>query len=299
MKKFIGFLRLTRPANLVTAVSDILAGIAIAVFASSDTVLLSWQAITLLVTATIGLYGGGVVFNDVFDAELDKAERPERPISSGLITKRSATILGTLLLLGGVVAAAAVHKSNPLSFSTLLAVAIAICAIVYDKWMKHNAVMGPLNMGVCRGLNLLLGMSLFPILTGYEFLAIVPVFYIAAITMVSRGEVHGGRKTTLYGAAALYVAVITGILAVGIFNGFSWGLFAYVVLFAALIFPPLIKAIRNPTGAYIGKAVKSGVIALIVMNAAWAAAFGMVYFALVIVLLLPVSVLLAKLFAVT
>ncbi|HET9054644.1 MAG TPA: polyprenyltransferase, partial [Cyclobacteriaceae bacterium] len=49
----------------------------------------------------------------------------------------------------------------------------------------------------------------------------------------------------------------------------------------------------------IGKAVKAGVIALIVMNAAWAAAFGMIYFALLIVLLLPVSLLLGKLFAVT
>jgi 4-hydroxybenzoate polyprenyltransferase len=66
-----------------------------------------------------------------------------------------------------------------------------------------------------------------------------------------------------------------------------------------MIFPPLQKAIRNPAGPLIGKAVKAGVIALIVMNAAWAAAFGAIYFALLILLLLPVSMLLAKLFAVT
>jgi 4-hydroxybenzoate polyprenyltransferase len=66
-----------------------------------------------------------------------------------------------------------------------------------------------------------------------------------------------------------------------------------------MIFPPLQKAIRNPAGPLIGKAVKAGVIALIVMNASWAAAFGAIYFALLILLLLPVSMLLAKLFAVT
>lgn len=49
----------------------------------------------------------------------------------------------------------------------------------------------------------------------------------------------------------------------------------------------------------IGKAVKSGVIALIAMNAAWAAAFGDLYFALLIIILLPVSLLLARMFAVT
>jgi 4-hydroxybenzoate polyprenyltransferase len=49
----------------------------------------------------------------------------------------------------------------------------------------------------------------------------------------------------------------------------------------------------------LGKAVKAGVLALILMNAAWAAAFGVTYLALIIVLLLPLSILMAKVFAVT
>ena len=69
----------------------------------------------LLVLATVGLYGGGVVFNDVFDAELDKIERPERPIPSGLVTKQSASFLGLLLLLMAIIAAGFVHKERFLS----------------------------------------------------------------------------------------------------------------------------------------------------------------------------------------
>ena len=45
----------------------------------------------------------------------------------------------------------------------------------------------------------------------------------------------------------------------------------------------------------IGKAVKAGVIALIVMNASWAAAFGLPLIVLLIFALLPVSLILAKL----
>src|SRR5688572_25973325 len=147
-----------RLANIVTAVSDILAGVAIAAYASN----LAWNqlnsnAVFLLVISTIGLYGGGVVFNDVFDAELDKVERPERPIPSGLISKSFAAFLGASLLLLGIVAAAFVHEEQ-LSLSFLLAVATAIAALVYDKWSKHHPVFGPLNMGICRGLNLALGM---------------------------------------------------------------------------------------------------------------------------------------------
>ena len=66
-----------------------------------------------------------------------------------------------------------------------------------------------------------------------------------------------------------------------------------------MIFTPLLKAIEKPEGPRIGKAVKSGVISLIVMNAAWAAAFGNLRLAVVIIVLLPVSILLSRLFAVT
>src|SRR5687767_13142232 len=90
-----------RPANIVTAVADILAGITIAGFFNGpheDLAPLVW-----LIFSTCGLYAGGVVMNDVFDADLDSVERPERPIPSGLISKAQAAFLGVLLLLSGVV----------------------------------------------------------------------------------------------------------------------------------------------------------------------------------------------------
>jgi 4-hydroxybenzoate polyprenyltransferase len=149
-------------------------------------------------------------------------------------------------------------------------------------------------------LNLLLGISILPeALSQYWFLGLVPVIYIAAITMVSRGEVHGGKKSTLYGAVMLYGIVISAILTVAVIHQNILFAAAFLVLLACLIFPPLQKAIRHPRGPLIGKAVKAGVIALIVMNAAWAAAFGSIYLALLILLLLPLSFWLAKLFAVT
>src|SRR3954447_24088795 len=107
-----GYLRLMRPANIVTAISDILAGVAIAgYFTGNDAGEIQPLPVVLLVLSTIGLYGGGVVFNDVFDAELDKIERPERPIPSGLIAKSGAALLGSVLLLIGIVAASFVHQS--------------------------------------------------------------------------------------------------------------------------------------------------------------------------------------------
>lgn len=293
MKKLVGFLRLTRPANIVTAISDILAGTAIAGYAGGMPEL---PVVLLLILATIGLYGGGVVFNDVFDAALDRVERPERPIPSGLISEKEGTLLGTLLLITGVVAAT-VLSIYP---SGIIALTIAIAALIYDKWGKHHSFLGPLNMGICRGLNLLLGMSLVPaVLFQYGYLALVPIVYIAAITMISRGEVHGGKSNTILFAAFLYCIVNASILFVSYKHGhFVYALF-FVLIHALLIYPPLIRAYREPIGKNIGKAVKAGVLALIVMNASWAVAFDAFFLGLMITLLLPVSILLAKLFAVT
>jgi 4-hydroxybenzoate polyprenyltransferase len=293
VKKLIGFLRLTRPANVVTAISDILAGAAVAGYVGGIAEL---PSVLLLIVATIGLYGGGVVFNDVFDAKLDRVERPERPIPSGLITEKEGAVLGTSLLIVGVASAFRV-STYP---SGCIAFAIALAALIYDKWGKHHPVAGPLNMGLCRGLNLLLGISLVPeVLFQYGYLAVVPIIYIAAITMISRGEVHGGKSKTILLAAFLYLVVIVSILYVSMEHENSTYALGFLVVLAILIYPPLIRAFHEPVGKNIGKAVKAGVLALIVMNASWTAAFGALYLALLIVLLLPVSILLARLFAVT
>ena len=298
-KKIRGYLRLMRPANILTAISDILAGITIAGYFSTRFYGQLFDApVLFLVLATIGLYGGGVVFNDVFDAELDKKERPERPIPSGLISKKMAALLGVVLLGVGVVSASLVHHA--IYPSGPLAILIGAAALVYDKWGKHHPVWGPLNMGICRGLNLLLGISIIPAaLREHWLLGAVPVLYIAAITMISRGEVHGGKRRTLYAAAVLYAAVIASIFVVSFTKATLIYSVAFLILFGIMIAFPLFRAIQNPEGRLIGKAVKAGVLALVLMNAAWAAAFGMMFVAMLIVLLLPLSIWTARAFAVT
>jgi 4-hydroxybenzoate polyprenyltransferase len=277
-------------------VSDVLAGVAISgLFAEpvlfDDHIL---HAI-LLCISTAGLYGGGVVFNDVFDAELDKIERPERPIPMGIITVKEGALLGIILLLGGIITA---FIANPLS--GLLAIGIAVFAVVYDKWGKHNPFLGPLNMGLCRGLNLLLGVSIgVTLLNQYWYVAIVPIIYIASITMISRGEVHGGNTTSLYFAALLYILVVGAILFFSFYKNNEYLTFIFLLPFVLMIFIPLLKAIQQPIGKNIGKAVKSGVIGLILLNSSWAAAFGSPWLALLIILLLPLSLYLAKKFAIT
>ncbi|AMR33485.1 polyprenyltransferase [Mucilaginibacter sp. PAMC 26640] len=285
-----------RPANMVTSVADVLAGIAIAGVFTHLATLTGYLANALLLSlSTACLYGGGIVFNDVFDAELDKTERPERAIPSGIISLKNAATLGAVLLFAGIIAA---FSSG--IFSGVLAAAIAFFALLYNKFSKHHFILGPFNMGLCRGLNLLLGISIIPsLLPGWYFLAAVPIIYIFCITMISRGEVHGGSKRNLYIATFLYGIVAATIAYFGWYNHTLWLTALFLAPFLWMIFKPLIKAIADPVGKNIGAAVKAGVLSLILMDAAWAATFSTIYVALLIACLLPLSMWLARIFAVT
>lgn len=289
----LSLFRLTRPANLVTAVSDVLAGMAIAGYLNLTGAVpapVGW-----LCLSTVGLYGGGVVFNDVFDADLDAIERPERPIPSGQVSRSAATMLGLALLLIGIVSAFMVNQ-----MAGLLAISIAVASLVYDRFGKHHNWLGPMNMGLCRGLNLLLGISILPEqVQPWVWVGLIPVAYIAAITAISRGEVHGGDGRTLSLAGLLYAGVIGVIAAIAQSRQQLGTAFPFLLIFGYLIFGPLWQAVREPVGRNIGLAVKAGVLSLIVMNGAWVAAFASFPFALLVVCLMPLSRLLARAFAVT
>tara|TARA_R110000868_G_scaffold2695_3_gene18930 strand:+ start:2382 stop:3281 length:900 start_codon:yes stop_codon:yes gene_type:complete len=297
-EKLMGFARLARPANLPTAAADILAGVAIALYLKNIEVLkfLEDQSadILSLVFSSIALYAGGVVFNDVFDAELDAVERPERAIPSGLVPKREAVYFGIILMLIGITLA---FKCSLLS--GLISIALTIAILTYDAYFKQFSFSGPLNMGICRGLNLLMGMSILGMLSHW-YISIVPVVYIFAITLISRGEVHGNNKKHIVWAGILYAIVILSIALVVMQQKDNLiVLLPFLILFGFLIFKPLVKAFKENSPSNIKKAVMSGVLSLVVMNACWVAGFSDWYLALAVLLLLPLSMLLSKLFAVT
>ena len=287
------YLQLLRPANLVTAVADILAGYCLAVWLASSGTDAS-PALAWLCLSTLGLYGGGVVLNDFFDADLDAIERPERPIPSGRVRKSDVGWFGFGLLLLGVLAAVPAG-----GYSWQIAAVVAGLTVLYNRFAKHHVFVGPLVMGLCRGGNLLLGMSAATEALAWGGVAAVPVAYIFAITLVSQGEVHGGVTWKLYVGLLLFVAVQLVQGAWSFWGGNGLLTLPFVAVHAVFLYPPLFRAIQHPVGPNIGKAVKAGVISLILMDAAWAAVTGQVWAALAIAALLPVSRFLALKFAVT
>lgn len=295
-----GYITLMRPANLPTAIADILAGAAVSLAVTHPEVFTDLQIgsfaspVVFLSLASVCLYASGVVFNDYFDRETDAMERPERPIPSGVVPARSAAVFGSVLMLAGVVFAFIVSV-----ISGGIAVLLGVAILSYDSMAKQHTVFGPLNMGVCRGLNLLLGMSIigFPVMW---WMALIPVMYIGAITLVSRGEVNGSNKSHIRVAFMLYVlvvAIVAGLYKFGVTS--MWYALPFMVVFCLMILIPLWWAYRENTPHNIRRAVKAGVISLILLDACIAVIFAGWQAGLSVVLLLPLSLWLSRRFAVT
>ncbi|WP_332914207.1 UbiA-like protein EboC [Algoriphagus boritolerans] len=296
------YLQLTRPANVITAIADIWAGFAIAgawdymatnwIYGDQQ----FWQNLLWLSLSTIGLYAGGVAFNDIADAELDAIERPERPIPSGRASKSKATVMSLGLLIFGVLAAAQVNFT-----AAIIAASVAVLAVAYDYWGKHQRILGPINMGLCRSGNLLLGISVAPeVVEKIWPIALIPLVYVAAITMISRGEVHGKNRKILFAGGLMYASIFVVIFGLAYLESPGYlQVLPFLALLGYMLFPPLMKAIRTQEPKFIGKSVKAAVIALIIVNASIATAFSGWPIGIIVLLLLPLSLWLAKKFAVT
>jgi 4-hydroxybenzoate polyprenyltransferase len=146
------YLQLIRLPNVFTALADIAAGFLIVRFPLSrggD----EWTLAPLCL-ASASLYLAGMAFNDIADREEDKQFRPNRPIPSGKISLSGAVRCAMGLWLFGCLTALVAGW-----VSGVLAVALGLAVLAYDFFAKRVVLCGTLSLGLCRFLNMLLGMS--------------------------------------------------------------------------------------------------------------------------------------------
>ncbi|MBS1191239.1 MAG: UbiA prenyltransferase [Rhodocyclaceae bacterium] len=282
-------LHLMGPANALTAAADALGGITVAWG-------LAPQGITagfwLLPLAAFLVYAGGEALRDVCDANGKEGNRPASPIPLGQISLPAALALSAALLVAGVFCAGLYSVE-----AGFLAAGLTYLIAFHHGRGQPLTLFSPLLTGFCRAGSLLLGMaaSVDAIAVGWP-LASIPVGYMFAVTVVSRG---GGDGRNPQGVAALGMLVLVGIA-----YGFlaimreQWPALVFVALFAALAWPVLVRAAEEPTDDAMRDAAKAGVLNLVVCNATLAATFAGPLSGLAILLLLPVSRRLARVFPV-
>ncbi len=290
------FLKIARPANILTAISDIIAGFAIAGVLAPEIITTQYEQAVMLLIATIGLYAGGIVFNDIFDFESDTLHRPERVLPMGHISVKEAVVYGVSLFVIAIISAFLLSV-----YSGIVSVIICLLALSYDKYAKHHRVLGPLNMGLCRTFNLFLGMSIVPnTIQEVWFIGFIPLMFIAAITLVAQKEAKGNNKSSIVKAIILD-GLVTSFFIVLMFKGYIDSLVSFPFLlfwFGINLFAKL-NAVKKNYPKQIKQAVKIGVLSLIPLNAIYVAGFSDGYNAILLIGLLPLSIIIAKYYAVT
>lgn len=133
-------LALARLSNAPTVVSNVLAGVALA----GVVVPVSVGGTVLLAVAIVLFYTAGMYLNDLFDLDIDRRERPERPLPSGRLSKNEALGVTVFLFSVGTFCLALLGTA-PLVSGLVLVVLI----VVYDAWHKTNPL-SPVLMASTR-----------------------------------------------------------------------------------------------------------------------------------------------------
>ena len=266
------WLQLVRLPAVFTALADIAAG-----FACKRGSFEPVSELASLMTASAALYLAGMVLNDVFDRNRDAAERPGRPIPGGRISVRAAIILAFVLVAVGIGFASSVSRQ-----ALLISVGLAVCIFAYDGLLK-TTLLGPVAMGGCRFLNVMLGaatddVAAFVWAPPQTFVAVAIGIYVAGVTWFARTESKQSFRPALVGGgvlAGLGIAILAGsyrgqpaALAVNWRGGIdSTTLLILVFAIAFTIGRRMLQAVAEPTPERVQAAVKLMLLSIITLDA--------------------------------
>ncbi|MFJ8111887.1 SCO3242 family prenyltransferase [Streptomyces sp. NPDC096132] len=285
--------RLVRAPAALSVPGDILAGAA-----AAGT---PWRPRTLgAMGSSVCLYWAGMALNDYADATVDAVERPERPVPSGRVSRRTALAVATGLTAAGLGLARASGGRRAL----LGALPLAGLVWAYDLGLKAGPA-GPAVMAAARTVDVLSGaLAAAPDGGGDAATALRrgagPALLVGVhtytLTALSRHEISGAPArvpaTTLAASTATALATAaapvlraareggrpgsrTGIGAMSAAAGSA----AVVTAAAALTYlgtygTAQLKAALRPSGENVRGAVGAGILALVPLQAALTARAG-------------------------
>ena len=144
-------LRLTRPLNVVLFLAATALGGALSAGASAFEGEAFARLFLAMISATF-VGAGSMVVNDLYDVEIDKINRPDRPLASGRVSRRAAWTFWALLSAGGVLCGALV---SPLH---LVISALSVLFLwAYSARLKGTILLGNVAVGATIGLGVLFG----------------------------------------------------------------------------------------------------------------------------------------------
>jgi geranylgeranylglycerol-phosphate geranylgeranyltransferase len=142
---FVGLVLLARPVNVIIVVASVLLG------SYLSGTLVSLRVLFACLSAALVLAAGNAM-NDVCDLEIDLINDPSRPIPSGKITRRGASLLFAVLFLAGISVSCFLGAAG-----LSIAVASTLLLVFYSLWLKRRILVGNLTVSLLGSMAFLYG----------------------------------------------------------------------------------------------------------------------------------------------
>lgn len=141
------YIALIRPSNFIITVLSVVVSCILAGATGAMNLKI------LAASFAAGLIGaGGMVINDYFDIEIDRINKPMRPLPSGAVSLRTAILFWMALSFFGLL----LNIFLPLA-ATIIAIFAFVIIFYYSKILKRTPLFGNLTVGALTGLTFIYG----------------------------------------------------------------------------------------------------------------------------------------------
>lgn len=188
--KLTSLLKITRPINvIITFISIIVA----AIICHSES--FSIQNVLLAAFSATLTAASGNIINDISDIEIDKINRPMRPLPSGKITIKEAYVLiSTLIFIS-------LFLAFLISFPVFIIVIVShLLLFLYSKYLKRIPLLGNITVAFLTGLVFIFG----GVVVENPNTAIIPAVFAFLINLIREvvkdmqdieGDINSGVKS--------------------------------------------------------------------------------------------------------
>ena len=235
MKTLLAYLELARPLNgIIAFLSAWLGGM----FANQGKMddLVNIRLLLVSISAFVLLSAGNAI-NDYCDYEIDRINRPRRPLPSGRIRRRDALIFAILLVIIGIWLGTLINRN-----ATGIAILVFIALASYAFWLKRMPLIGNLVVSGLTGLTFIAGGVAIDSVQGTLIPATFAFLFTTAREIVkdledTEGDLKNDVKTLAILNPQLAVQIAIGFMASVVlfspipylFGGYSWHYLIVVV----------------------------------------------------------------------
>ena len=244
MKTITAHIRLFRPLNLLTG--------AFAVYVSSAILRSLYQTseLTFAILTVVGYNAAANSLNDFIDLKIDQVNRPNRPLTTGLVKRNTALIFSVLLFVGGSVTALFLSK-----LAAMITILIVLPLIIsYNLKLKQFPLVGNIVIALILGLTFVFSGAVF----GNIKPMIIPCFLAFGLTLVRElvkdiEDIEGDRLAGLttfpiiagFNRAGKLTALFAVMIGVGALIPYMMGIYSfwYLVFLVLGVETPLVTLV--------------------------------------------------------